>query len=375
MANFRLLDDDGDEYRDPFDTSDIDDLEEQERITENIKAYNYKTKLSISHPLQVLSELITLWPPQDVRLTQNGWASVDDEMMTDIRKGMKVSIRQVDLTNNILEEVVEFQNNMDEFERYNIVAAEHNKQWIENGCPTEYIEPSHGDIIPIKNQYAPHATVDNIDPPKPSDGPLASKRPTTKRNPYIRIVYQLTINKKENTYTLGYVAYDYKGLCIYYNNVTHKDLKYLVRRATQELWGNHNAKEEAEALLDGIPGLMQGAKIPVCIRDNTRPPHMPPNVTLKKNNPDLQRAKTIYSLQSFFETCSGYIVPIIVAIGILWSSFHFLAIYNDLQENAHVGLPYLSHLISYVLLVLFSRGVSAYLSRRVTALQYAMRFM
>ena len=232
------------------------------------------------HPVQVLSEMVLSWPPQDLRMDSDYSMSheVKDtscRFLLDVAKGMEIEVSRKDLSKNILHLDVDFHCNMSEFERYNLVVEDHNDEWEGLGEPKDIFDPVHGAILPVLDQWvAPAEPTSRYAKPigtafEDTHGPLSKARPKEKRSIYATLKYKVVVN--ESQFTLEYVAYDRDGLVLYYNKTTGKDLSKLVRQSVQELWGNPSIYGNTGPLLEGIPMLLQGKKVSICQTGNKRP--------------------------------------------------------------------------------------------------------
>jgi hypothetical protein len=284
------------------------------------------SSLDNQQPLQVLERLVKAWPPQDIRYENSDYESTDNELMKDLVTGLDIQITRRDLSTKTLEYVVQLQDNLAEYERYNAAVTQHNNAWYEQGAPKTVIDPVTGDTHRVLDQYVDRAAIQSSYYPQPksvydiAEGPLAKARPSMKRAAYLRVVYQLQVNRID--YKLEYVAYDSKNRIIYYNAVEGPDLAYLVRRSVQEIWGNPVEKGMKGPWLEGIAMLIQGKKLPQCKKDNARPGSMEPDATVKASNPELALAEVTQTALKVSSPLLVYGLPIgLIVMIFVWSLY------------------------------------------------------
>lgn len=288
------------------------------------------------HPVNILSGLLMLWPPHDLRYQEHG--TIEDPIMVDIIKGAETRIIRRDLTLGIVEVVVEFQKNLDEFERYNLVIKEHNKEWKKNGSPETVFDPVHGDIYVIKDQFVdpvhissshfqlPDSVYDNK-----STGALAQARPVMQHKAYVQVVYQVTINGDK--FTLSYAAFDYNDRVIYYNKVSHYDLSCLIEKSIQEIWGNPTVFKAGKNLLDGVSMLIQGKKISICKKDNILPDFLMSTPIKIKDTKEIVTLEMIESSLSTTSNFFSYIAPFALILSAVFCLLWTLVSLEGYQET------------------------------------------
>lgn len=286
-------------------------------LNERIKPVSVKSIMD-EQPLTVLEKLVKMWASHDVRY--KGYESLDDPLMFDMVKSAEQRITRKDIANGILEISIEMVRNLDEIERYNAAAAQHNKKWMDNGSPTDIFDPVHGDSYAVKDQYLDPVMMQSkhYDLPKSayknvSSGKLASRRPEINRKSHLRVRYQLHI--RENRFVLGYAAYDYEDRIIYYNEYTHQDLAYLVRRSVQEIWGNHECSDEFGPLLEGVRMLINGKKLIICKKDNKFPEFLSQEKTELKSTKPIRLLEEQEKRQIAASNTCAFYMPIVFIIG------------------------------------------------------------
>jgi hypothetical protein len=225
-----------------------------------------------TNPVSILEKYLLKWPPRDVRfedtyLADHEFCFTDSLFMEDIADGMVLKVIERLPAENSITIGVFLQSNLAEFERYNAVVEQHNDEWVRQGSPEDVFDPRTGDVTTIRDTLVKEAVADSpyrrTPEYDPSDGPLTKVRPKTKRDLYVKIKVRLDV--LGSIFKMGFVAWDAKDQIIYYNELQHKDISYLTRRAIQELFGNPFVYGNSGALLDGIAHLIQGKKIPLCV--------------------------------------------------------------------------------------------------------------
>jgi hypothetical protein len=174
-------------------------------------------------------------------------------------------------------------------------------------------------------------------------------------------------------YTLGYVAYDSANRVIYYNEVTHRDLAYLVRRSVQELWGNPLERGKRGAFLEGIPLLIQGRKLAICKKDNTKPSILDNSATIKDSNPELLVATVQEKGFKVADILTRHWVPVgLICLMIWWNLRCITVAYGEHREC--VG-EYLIGMILIMTGLVVTRHLAQKAQRKASELDAAKRFM
>jgi hypothetical protein len=283
-------------------------------------------------PITVLERLVKMWPTHDIRYS--GYGTSDTDLMKDMVKSAEVRTTRKDITLGILELTVEMVKNLDEVERYNAAISRHNKEWKEQGSPTEIFDPVHGDKFEVKDQYVDPVMMQSkhYNLPKSaysdvSSGKLAQARPNLIRKSHIRVKYQMCIIS-EVQFVLSYAAYDYDDKIIYYNEITHHDLAYMVRRSVQEIWGNPGVYDNFGPLLDGVSMLINGKKLMTCKRDNKLPSFLAHEDTVAKSLNVIHEVEEEEKQQIVTSNVAAYYMPLVFIIGFvvcaLWSFFNMI---------------------------------------------------
>jgi hypothetical protein len=242
------------------------------------------TDIELQNPLSVLEELVIGWPPCDVRY-EPSYARTheiepnDSELMKDVYRGLSLKVLHKMPTDGKLIVGVFLQSNLAEFERYNEAVQKHNEEWEKNGSPEDVFDPRTGDIHTVKDKsvrkaLAKSSFLEHLDLEDESDGNLSKARPKEKRHLYLTVSYKLEtieIAGEDPYFRLGYIVTDYKDRIVYYNELESLDLSYLVRRATQEIYGHPFILTNKGPFFDGISLLIQGKKIPLCQKYNKVP--------------------------------------------------------------------------------------------------------
>jgi hypothetical protein len=332
-------------------------------------------------PLTILETLLAQWPMHDLRYNNRelcGYDSTDSQLTKDLARGMETKILQKNFETNIIEIAVEFQNNLAAFERYNLVVDQHNEQWHRAGCPDKVFDPIHGETRRIKDQHVDEAVITSSRYPQPksvyskAEGPLAKARPKMERAPYVLVRYQIKVQR--DGFCLGYAAYDSMDRVLYYNKVSHQNLAYLVRRSIQELWGNPNVAGKRGDFLEGIPMLIQGKKLSICLNENTRPEVMGGETLLKTSNPELLLSNIKQRFFKVLEKISRVFAPIGLILFTLWFCGHnLIAAFGDNPRDVKVEFMVGMLLILGAFYVI--RTLAQYADRQVSALEAAKKLM
>lgn len=280
-------------------------------------------------PLSVLERLIKMWPTHDIRY--HGYGTLDDKLVIDMIKSAEIRVVKKDITQGIIEITVELVKNIDEVERYNAAVKKHNRDWVKNGSQMNVFDPVHGESFEVRDNYVDQVLLQSSHYSLPdsvynntSSGKLASIRPGLNRKSHLRVVYQMSITQ-DNKFVLGYAAYDYENRIVYYNEVTHHNLAYLVRRSVQEIWGNPLAPKEIDNLLEGVSMLINGRKLSICKKDNKFPEFLEHEKSTIKSTRAIENVELKENINAQASVITGNVVPIFIIIGfiicLLWSFF------------------------------------------------------
>lgn len=355
-------------------------LAEEERIKQLREEPVTVSSIANKQPLSVLEELVKMWPTHDIRY--EGYGTSDDDLMVDMIKGAETRTTRKDLTKGILEITVEMVKNLDEIERYNAAIGKHNREWEEQGSPEEIFDPVHGDVHKVKDQFVDPVmlTSKHYDLPKSaysgvSSGKLANARPNIARKSHTLVRYQMSI--VGDKFILGYAAYDYEGKIIYYNEFSHKNLAYLVRRSVQEIWGNPTAHFEFDSLLEGVSMLINGKKLAICKRDNTLPEFLAHEKSQLKSTKAIQKIEDEEVRSAAVSNITGFYFPIAFIIGFvicaLWS-FWNMGVEMDPDNPIPVFLPLLLCILFLIGTVL-CRSASLQADRYASELDARKKFL
>lgn len=299
----------------------LDDIAEMERIDDeckHIRMNQYMAhKLKGKQPLNVFSDKLLMWPTHDLRFKR--FLETDMELLRDMVASMRQKIVRKDLERGIVETVVELTSNLDEIERYNAVAADHNRNWEKAGSPRDVFDPITGDKHRIRDTYLDPVYLDSKLPESVkqdmSDGPLAMARPKIKREPVVKITYHLIVQSKQ--FVLEWIAYDMQNKVIHYDRISHANLSYLVRRSVQEIWGNPEETREFGKLLEGIPMLLRGEKLPLCKKHSRKPSIMDKSDKEKRIEPELMETELKQHSSNGAFVLFGYMVPVALLFSML----------------------------------------------------------
>ena len=347
--------------------------EKQAQQTERMAPYTV-SHINLSNPLNTLAERLLMWEPRDLRYKEA--TNVEPNLLKDIAAGMETHISRKDPATGFVELTVEFQDNIHEYERYNIVANEHNSQWLLNGAKTQAFNPITGDISKIHDARLDPAVPTSSHNPladelfdSSSDGPIAQARPSMSRKTYVTVKYHLRHDNR--CFTLGYAAYDKNQKVLYYNEVTYDDLAYLIRRSIQEIWGNpiENGRH-----LQGIPFLINGKKLDQCKANNHRPIFLDHNAQLKDSNPELLTAEITQTGYSIADNLTGYIIPaILIFIMIVHSAQTLIRAFTYGQEGT--AGPWLLGMMILMGGLALCRKLSQEAARKASAIDAEKKFI
>lgn len=372
-------------------------MDEQEAIRQRRVQPVYVSCIAELQPLNVLENLILMWPTHDVRY-EDGFGGSEDAIMVDMMKSMEQRVIRKDIIKGIIDISVEFLKNLDEIERYNAAARNHNIEWRNYGSPKSVFDPVHGDefkiadtlvdpVLPQSQHYRmPDSAYNGV-----STGRLAQARPDMKKKSHVRIRYQMSITHT-GMFVLGYAAYDCNNKVIYYNEVSNKDLAYLVRRSVQEMWGNHTtAKQHPDNLLDGISMLINGKKIVICKKDNKLPEFIAHETTTIKSTAPIRKIEIKEEVLVKTSDAAAYVVPFLLIVGFIACFIWTLSIVvGDMTlsvvQDAEISLlwtsfletlikpPMLTCLILLVVTIL-SRKAAQEADRKASELKATRRFL
>lgn len=336
--------------------------------------------LNGENPLNILEKFILMWPPRDIRWNRH---CLEETIMEDIATSMQTYITRKDISSNILEVTVGFPCNLDEIELYNLKVKNHNQEWLKNGSPTETFNPITGDKHTIEDQLVdPVYFQSNHDPlpdsvySKDANGKLSKTRPEIKRRGFVKTVYRLTI--EGNLFKLGYITFDYNNEIIYYNELLHQDLNYLVRRSIQEIWGNPESIKGNKYVLKGISMLIQGKKLDQCRRDNKYPAAISAQRNLKSTE-RIKFAETIEKTTSSLSVHFAYTIPILLGIGVAVAVFMAFICWSEVITGVFYPVKKMTvrMVVASVMLILIfvSRGISRHLERKASVMKVKSKFL
>lgn len=248
----------------------LDDVERSRRRAVPVAA-------GMRDPTEALAKLVMQWPARDVRMDMRhrGTHEVQDTSdlwVKDVVSAVRVREDRRVPGEGIFVSSIDFPSNMAEYERFNAVAQDHNSTWVEAGCPKDVVDPWSGDIFPVEGYVDFARPSDDIPRLGDGSGPLDSRRPQPVRSRHATVEYRASEGR--GGWTLGFVARDWAGKVLCWNEESGPDLAVLVRRATQMLYGNPFVLGDDGPLSDGLPLLVQGRKAALCEKRNTRPTWM-----------------------------------------------------------------------------------------------------
>lgn len=298
----------------------LDDIERNDEI--RVKPV-YVRDVAGKQILTVLEEMIGRWSCHDVRYDGIG---SDDQLLEDMIKGLERRVSRRVISEGVLEYSVEFIKNLDEIERYNAVVRGHNQKWVRDGKPVTTFDPLSGDVGINRDGFVdpvyteggryklPDSVYDSV-----ADNGLTSVRPLVDRKSHIRVKYQVKI--RGGVFVLGYAAYDYSDKVVYYNELEHKDLSYLVRRSVQEIWGNPRATKDFQPMLEGIPMLIHGDKLALCKEHSKFPAFMVTDSVGFKSTEKIRRMEGDEVTQIRLSNLTGFWLPLLTIFGFVGCFF------------------------------------------------------
>lgn len=329
--------------------------------------------------VHLLANKLLGWPMTDLRLEtdyqlNHDVESTDTLFMQEVSRGMEMRIARKDIAHNMLWVEILYQGNMAEYERFNIVALNHNEQWTKMDCPTDVFDPKHGDITPIADTYVAPAAVKSRyihDLPSVMEdnsyGPIASARPGVKRSVGTIIQYHIELN--QNTFLLEYVAKDTAGHVLYYNSIQGPNLTHLIRRSVQELWGNPSIYGNKGAYLEGISMLYQGRKMSICRKENHKPSYL--TGYAKDVSIQLAASKVTRGSMTALVPIFAYVLPILFGLATLWWTIQCIMEY----QSKGIELKYVVGELMILTLCFISVKIAQYLTHKEHAQSLKERFI
>lgn len=357
------------EYSDMYD--------EQQRIAVDREKPVTVESISSKQPLNVLQNLIEMWPCTDVRYEGH---SSDDDLLVDMVQSMQQRFTRKSIQEGIIEYTVEMLRNLDEIERYNAAVQQHNEKWVAEGKPTEIFDAFSGDVSKNRDGYVDPVLMSSKHFPIPDSAysntarnKLSKARPDMRRKSHIRVKYQMSINI-DNQFVLGYAAYDHADRVIFFNETIHKDLAYLVRRSVQEIWGNPKASKIFDPLLVGIQMLINGDKLELCKKRCKFPEFMAKEQTTLKSTKEIRNLEnnelSLIKKANFF----GFYLPIFYII-----CFVVLALWSFLgMAGERFGADNIIPVVGctfLLILTLISRGFSQTFDRMASETKARRQFI
>lgn len=175
------------------------------------------------------------------------------------------------------------------------------------------------------------------------------------------IRYSLEV--KEDHFLLSYAIWDTQGKVLYYNKISGSTMYGLMIQATQEMFGNSCIENDSSGpYLEGIPRLLNGAKIKLC-KDNHKPEWL--DLKLKTSNPEKTTNSVLIILFKTLSILLGIIVPIAITIkGIIPAMAIGIGEYN------FIGPDFKKILICIVLIF-----VSVYIGQYFKILSKRLKFL
>jgi len=343
------------------------------------------TDIELHNPVSVLEELIMGWPPCDVRYEPSYMGAHDiepndSELMKDVFRGLSLKVLKRLPTEGKLVVGVFLQTNLAEFERYNEIVQRHNDEWEFNGSPQDIFDPRTGDIHEVKDKYVKEVIArspfsEHLDLEDESSGKLTLARPNEKRQLYLTVTYKLEVIElagEEPYFRLGYVATDYKDRIVYYNVLDSHDLSYLVRRATQEVYGHPFILINKGPFFDGISLLIQGKKIPLCQKHNKVPSFLTSGKVKRTREVHATKNVEIGSGEGV-GVLFGILIPIVSIVYTVYISFVAINSYDDYKPWT-VGAWMIHVSISLIVLIVAGK-IGTYFKERAEIAKLEKKFL
>jgi len=288
---------------------------------------------------EVLAGLVLAWPPRDVRLDPAYRESHDvtdtsDVYARDVADGARVREQSRRPGAGRLVVALDFHSNMAQFERYNSVVRDHNREWIDAGEPADSIDAWTGDISPVEG-WVDFAQSEEHPRLGDGGGALDSARPSAVRSVGATVEYRAFENP-DGTWTLGFVARDRADRALCWHEESGPDLAVLVRRSVQMLYGNHRVPGCIGPLSDGLSLLMRGEKVRLCQLHCRRPRWMdaaPKGVTFEQVDAAVERTAS----GAAHGVLAG-LVPVVAIIGMLvWAAHCLVQTWGEVP-GPHAGM-------------------------------------
>lgn len=336
-------------------------------------------EFSIENPYYAFQEMILNWAPRDVRLEpsyreNHRVVQTDSEFMQDVFRGISTQIIEKKSALNRFTVGIFFQSNMAEFEKYNEIVRQHNERWEKAGKPIDTFDPVTGDVTPLSDTHVRSAIAESPFTSelkvRPKSGTLSKAAPKIERSLMISI--EFSINLEDDIFTVGFAAKNSKGEILYYNILQEKDLAYLARRITQELFGNHLVKGNQGPFLEGITYLIQGKKLSIC-RNNERPSFLIGRVSFKEDGIEKESLKFTHLLISIGTLAFQYVIPIHLTCYVIYSMFSGLNKGPDEKDGLFERWVIIT--VSCFIMIWISGKLAKWMGAKRDSIKHQLKFM
>lgn len=339
----------------------------------------YLKELSAENPYYTFQEMILNWAPRDVRLEPTYTAThsirqTDSEFMRDVFRGISTRIIDKYPALNRFTVGIYFQSNMAEFEKYNTIVQQHNKLWDKAGKPHDTFDPVTGDIKKIKDKHVQQAIADS---PFTSElkimrekGPLGKAAPKIERA--LMILVEFSVKVVDDSFVVSFVAKNTKDEVLYHNIIENKDLAYIARRVTQELFGNHLVKGDTGPFLEGISYLIRGRKVELATK-NLSPDFLGFRFKYKYYSAEKTVNHSAYQFLTVLTKIFQIVLPLFLAGFAVYRMFVELT--KDYEDKTGSYQRWVMTLLICFVLIWVSGKVSQYLAEKRDTYKHKLKFI
>lgn len=354
-------------------------MSENREASEKRSTPLFLRELSGENPYYTFQDMVLNWAPRDVRLeptyTDTHFVrQMDSEFMRDVFRGISTRIIDKAPAQNRFTVGIFFQSNMAEFEKYNSIVEQHNELWEKAGKPHDTFDPVTGDIEELKDTHVQKAIAES---PFTAElkmlrlkGPLGKAAPKIERT--LVLTVEFSIDVIDNTFVVSYIARNTRHEILYFNVIQERDLAYLARRVTQELFGNHMLKGNEGPFLEGISHLIQGKKVSACNK-HVRPSFLSLNERYKSFDEDKLFGSAAYHILAFSTKLFQIVIPLFLAGFVIYRMF--LELVMDYESQTGSYKRWVMTLIICFILTWISGKLSQYLAEKRDSYKHQLKFM
>jgi hypothetical protein len=339
----------------------------------------YLKELSGENPYHVFQEMILNWAPRDVRLEptysdNHCVRQTDSEFMRDVFRGISTKIIDKLPAENRFTVGVYFQSNMAEFEKYNAIVRQHNELWEKAGKPHDDFDPVTGDIKKIEDTHVQKAIADS---PFAAElrimrrkGPLGKAAPKIERA--LMLTVEFSIEVIDNSFVVSFIAMSTDDKILYHNVIQEKDMGYLARRITQELFGNHLVKGDTGPFLEGISHLLQGRKVSLAYK-NVKPYFAQGCNNYKGIDGEKAVGTVAYHILAVLTKVFQIVLPVFLAGFAIYRMF--LEIVKDYEDQTGSYQRWVLTLLVCFLSIWVSGKISQFLAEKRDTYKHKLKFI